>query len=130
MACRGGIELLTNSRVSAIEPGRLTITSPAGDKQQIAFGACCWATGVAIHPLVKHLREQLASQTHFRWVAAAVQVPVCTSSCPLQHAGRESRQIPTRSILHTGIANLNQRAMHTSLPYAGSCSQPKLLLRL
>ena len=64
--CRGGIDLVLNSRVSAIERGRLTITDAAGQEQGIAFGACCWATGVAMHPLVKHLQEQLPSQNHFR----------------------------------------------------------------
>lgn len=35
---------------------------------EIPFGACVWATGVAMHPLIKQLQERLpaGTQTHFR----------------------------------------------------------------
>lgn len=60
---------MLNSRVSAIDEGQLTITDSAGQQQSIPFGACCWATGVALHPLVKHLQQQLPAQGHFRHAA-------------------------------------------------------------
>ncbi|KAK9813760.1 hypothetical protein WJX73_007780 [Symbiochloris irregularis] len=63
---RGGIDLVLNSRVTAIEENRLTIKDAQGQEQNIAFGACVWATGVAIHPLAKHLQQQLPAQSHFR----------------------------------------------------------------
>ena len=57
MACREGIDLVLNSRVASVSRNVVTVVD--GKKNEtcdIPFGACVWATGVAMHPLVKQLQ--------------------------------------------------------------------------
>ncbi|KIY96076.1 NADH dehydrogenase, extrinsic [Monoraphidium neglectum] len=63
--CRG-IDLVLNSRVASVRDGYVTVVNKAGQEQEIKFGACVWATGIAMNPLVKQLQEVLPGQTHFR----------------------------------------------------------------
>lgn len=65
---RNGIELVLNSRVASVNPDGVTLVNKEGEETQLPFGACVWATGIAMHPLVKQLQERLpeGSQTHFR----------------------------------------------------------------
>lgn len=55
-----------NARVSAVEDGAVTVVDKEGNTDEIPFGACVWATGVAMNPLIKQMQEQLPNQTHFR----------------------------------------------------------------
>jgi NADH:ubiquinone reductase (non-electrogenic) len=55
-----------NTRVSSVAEGVVTVVDKAGTKTQIPFGACVWATGVAMNPLVKQIQSKLKGQTHFR----------------------------------------------------------------
>jgi hypothetical protein len=56
---RSGIELVLNSKVEAVEKGSVTVVnSLTGEREQIPFGACVWATGVAMHPLIKQLQVE------------------------------------------------------------------------
>jgi NADH dehydrogenase FAD-containing subunit len=63
---RDGKVQVLNSKVSSVAEGLVTVVDKAGNKTQIPFGACVWATGVAMNPLVKQLQGKLKSQTHFR----------------------------------------------------------------
>lgn len=54
--CRSGIELVLNSKVEAIAAAGVTVVnSITGERECIPYGACVWATGVAMHPLIKQV---------------------------------------------------------------------------
>jgi NADH:ubiquinone reductase (non-electrogenic) len=63
---RAGIESLLGSRVAAVRDGVVCIVGPDKVEYEVPFGACVWATGIAMNPLVKQLQQQLPGQTHFR----------------------------------------------------------------
>ncbi|CAL8468285.1 g7825 [Coccomyxa elongata] len=66
---REGIDLVLNSRVASVDANKVTVVnSQRNETSEIPFGACVWATGVAMHPLIKQLQGKLpeGSQTHFR----------------------------------------------------------------
>ena len=57
LGCRDKIELVLNSRVASVQRGSVTVTNTLTNQtEEIPFGACVWATGVAMHPLVKILQ--------------------------------------------------------------------------
>lgn len=65
--CSAGIDLVLNSRVVGVRDGHVAVVNKAGEEQEIAFGACVWATGIAMNPLVKDLQQAFPeTQTHFR----------------------------------------------------------------
>lgn len=67
MAC-AGIDLVLNSRVVGVRDGHVSVVNKAGEENEIAFGACVWATGIAMNPLVKEIQQAYPEQqTHFRW---------------------------------------------------------------
>ncbi len=53
---RAGIELVLNSKVQAVRKNVVCVSNADGSVREIPFGACVWATGVAMHPLVKQLK--------------------------------------------------------------------------
>jgi hypothetical protein len=55
-----------NSRVTGVEAGSVQVVDRDGNETNLPFGACVWATGVAMNPLVKSLQSSLEGQTHFR----------------------------------------------------------------
>ena len=62
---------MLNSRVASVGRNCVTVVdSRKGETSDIPFGACVWATGVAMHPLVKQL------QVGCSFVLAAPQPPV------------------------------------------------------
>jgi NADH:ubiquinone reductase (non-electrogenic) len=61
-----GIDLVLNSRVASVRDGYVKVASKSGSESEIPFGACVWATGIAMNPLVKQLQEVMPEQTHFR----------------------------------------------------------------
>eukprot|EP00877_Chromochloris_zofingiensis_P004510 jgi/Chrzof1/1405/Cz10g06180.t1 len=63
---RQGIELVLNSRVASVRDKYVAIVNKEGVESEIPFGACVWATGIAMNPLIKQLQEVLPGQTHFR----------------------------------------------------------------
>lgn len=65
---RNHIDLILNTKVKAVQRHSVTVSDASGSERQIPFGACVWATGVAMHPVIKQLQERLpkGSQTHFR----------------------------------------------------------------
>lgn len=65
---RNGIELVLNSRVQSVSYDRVITVDKTGNENEIPFGACVWATGIAMNPLVKDLQAALpeGAQTHFR----------------------------------------------------------------
>lgn len=65
------MEVLINTKVESITPDALTLVKQGGgeeESQTVAYGACVWATGVAMHPLTKHLQEAMpeGTQSHNR----------------------------------------------------------------
>ncbi|PNW69798.1 hypothetical protein CHLRE_19g750547v5 [Chlamydomonas reinhardtii] len=65
---RAGIKLVLNSRVASVEDGVVRVVNKANESVDIKFGACVWATGIAMNPLVRQLQEKLPGQSHFRSV--------------------------------------------------------------
>ena len=65
---RNGIELVLNSRVQSVSYDKVITVDKTGNENEIPFGACVWATGIAMNPLVKDLQAALpeGAQTHFR----------------------------------------------------------------
>lgn len=63
---RAGIKLVLNSRVSSVEDGCVKVVNKANEVTEIKFGACVWATGIAMNPLIRQLQEKLPGQSHFR----------------------------------------------------------------
>lgn len=62
-----GIDLVLNSRVVGVRDGHVSVVNKAGEQSEIAFGACVWATGIAMNPLVKEIQQAFPEQqTHFR----------------------------------------------------------------
>ncbi len=71
VACRNGVEVLINTKVESIDADALTLVSQGKEEkhsQTVAYGACVWATGVAMHPLTQHLQEAMppGTQSHSR----------------------------------------------------------------
>ena len=63
-----GIKLVLNSRVASVGDGVVNVVDKANNASDIKFGACVWATGVAMNPLIKELQGKLPGQNHFRCV--------------------------------------------------------------
>lgn len=53
---RAGIELILNSKVQSVRKNVVCVSNADGSMREIPFGACVWATGVAMHPLVRQLK--------------------------------------------------------------------------
>lgn len=64
---RSGIRLVLNTKVQSVGPNKLTVVGKTGEVRNIDFGTCVWATGIAKHPLIKSLQEDLEGQSHFRY---------------------------------------------------------------
>lgn len=56
------------------------MVNKANETEEIPFGACVWATGVAMNPLIKIMQEKLPGQNHFR---CGLQVTGSVWYCPL-----------------------------------------------
>jgi len=64
---RAGIKLVLNSRVASVSDGIVKVVNKANESEDIPFGACVWATGVAMNPFIKELQTKLGpKQNHFR----------------------------------------------------------------
>ena len=61
-----GIELMLNTCVSGVEDGYVLTKDKAGNTERVPFGACVWATGLAMNPLMRQLQQLLPGQTHPR----------------------------------------------------------------
>ena len=62
-----GIEAVLNARVAAVEQFSVKVVDAQTEQAtDIPFGACVWATGVAMNPLVRQLQEKLPEQANFR----------------------------------------------------------------
>ena len=50
---------MLNSRVASVDANKVTVVnSLRNETSEIPFGACVWATGVAMHPLIKELQAR------------------------------------------------------------------------
>ena len=83
---RAGIDLILNTRVKAVRgegrgKGAVVVEDAEGQVSEIPFSACVWATGIAMHPLVKQLQARLppGSQAHFRSVVTNASLEVVGS---------------------------------------------------
>ena len=47
---------MLNSKVQSVSKNCVSVAGPGGHVVDIPFGACVWATGVAMSPLVKQLQ--------------------------------------------------------------------------
>ena len=85
---RNGVEVLTNTKVESITPDDLTLVKQRDgqrETQTVPYGACVWATGVAMHSLTRHLQEAMpqGSQTHNRYLHF---LPLLTAALSCEHA--------------------------------------------
>lgn len=55
-----------NSRVTRVDSTEVTVVDKDGTETALPFGACVWATGVAMNPLLKALQGRMPEQNHFR----------------------------------------------------------------
>jgi len=55
LVCRNHIDLILNTKVKAVQRHSVTVSDASGAESQIPFGACVWATGVAMHPVIKQV---------------------------------------------------------------------------
>lgn len=52
--------------MKGVAPDAVTVVNKEGNEYEIPFGACVWATGVAMHPVVKLLADKLPAGTQVR----------------------------------------------------------------
>ncbi len=52
---RNHIDLILNTKVKAVQRHSVTVSDASGSESEIPFGACVWATGVAMHPVIKQV---------------------------------------------------------------------------
>ena len=84
VVCRNGIDLILNTKVKAVQRHSVTVSDASGAERDIPFGACVWATGVAMHPVIKQ-----ASILHHSWwsdvcyLAVTVQPSTVVLQCAL-----------------------------------------------
>ena len=50
---------MLNSRVGSVRDGYVKVINKQGDEAELPFGACVWATGIAMNPLIKTLQVRL-----------------------------------------------------------------------
>jgi hypothetical protein len=85
LPCRelpAGIELVLNSRVMSVRDGYVTVANKNKEEYEIPFGACVWATGIAMHPLVQELQAAFPQeQNHFRCRNSRRASDCSTCSC-------------------------------------------------
>lgn len=55
-----------NSRVTRVDSSEVIVVDKEGVETPLPFGACVWATGVAMNPLLKALQGRMPEQNHFR----------------------------------------------------------------
>ena len=72
---RNGIELVLSSRVTGVSESSVSILGKEGAASELRFGACVWATGVAMNPLIKSLQVHILSPSLF--VSCVVPAPAC-----------------------------------------------------
>lgn len=66
--CRNHIDLILNTKVKAVQRHSVTVSDASGAERDIPFGACVWATGVAMHPVIKQAScPVVQSNYHAEW---------------------------------------------------------------
>ena len=69
-----------NSRVQRVDAGSVSVLDKEDNETIINFGACVWATGVAMNPLVRKLQDIMPEQNHFRALLTDEKLRVLGSS--------------------------------------------------
>lgn len=87
-----------NSRVSNVESGCVDIVDKAGVTKSVPFGACVWATGIAMNPLIKTMQASLPDQTHFRSLVTDDQLSVLGSEGSIWALGDASTIAQPRAL--------------------------------
>ena len=52
--------------MASVGDGMVSVINKANETEDIPFGACVWATGIAMNPLVRTMQPLLPGQNHFR----------------------------------------------------------------
>ena len=50
---RNRIQLVLNTKVKSVRRNAVSVVDNSGNEREIEFGACVWATGAAMHPVIK-----------------------------------------------------------------------------
>ncbi|KAK9812482.1 hypothetical protein WJX73_003352 [Symbiochloris irregularis] len=99
---RSGIELVLNSRVQSVAKNKVSVVGPNKEVTDIPFGACVWATGVAMSPLTKQLQGKLPGnlQHHFRSIVTDECLQVKGSEGSIYAIGDAATIEQERAMVH------------------------------
>ncbi|KAK9863618.1 hypothetical protein WJX84_002828 [Apatococcus fuscideae] len=103
---RNGIDLVLNCKVTSISDGSVQITYNDGNKVDIAFGACVWATGVAKNPLVTKLQQRMpeGTQRHFRSILTDEHLRVLGSNGSIYAIGDAATIDQPKARAHAAVS--------------------------
>lgn len=121
-----------NSRVQRVDNGAVSVLDKENNETVINFGACVWATGVAMNPLVKKLQDAMPEQNHFRALLTDEKLRVLGSSGSMWAIG-DASTIATPKALEfadelfeladtDGNGALSLAELRVSLPYFSWCT--------
>ena len=111
---RSGITLVLNSKVDGVGRNSVTIVNNQSSvKEEIPFGACVWATGVAMHPLIKQActrpgtlrlwhRHQLSLLVYNCWLQREAHVQETVVAPCLRVASARGKQCSRPNPYHQG----------------------------
>lgn len=134
-----------NSRVTRVDAGEVTIIDKDGSETALPFGACVWATGVAMNPLIKSLQARMPEQNHFRALLTDDKLRVLGSGDAMWAIGDASTIAAPKALDYAnelfeladtdgnGVLSLSElRVCHPPLPFLQLatvlCATPCVLL--
>lgn len=101
---RDGVRLITNSRVKAIHPDRVTYTVRRDDGTVEEFavpsGFTLWSTGIAMNPFTRRLSEILPNQFHLKALMVDQHLRVKGSPAGSMYALGDAATMDNRLIDH------------------------------
>lgn len=114
---RAGIQLVLNSRVSSVGDGLVNVVNKQNESQEIRFGACVWATGVAMNPLIQTIQTVIPGQNHFRSVLTDDYLRVLGSNGSIFAFGDSSTNFQPKALDHVeelfDLADVNKDSVLT-----------------
>ncbi|TPX31312.1 hypothetical protein SmJEL517_g05336 [Synchytrium microbalum] len=82
---RQNINLLTKTRVVAVEPSALVYkkreADPKAEPEKLPFGICVWATGIGMRDFTRKLHEKIQEQTHSKSLVVDNRLRILGADC-------------------------------------------------
>ena len=121
---RNHIDLILNTKVKAVQRHSVTVSDGAGQEREIPFGACVWATGVAMHPVIKqascalypHQVVPFSPTDHVPLLRSSLCLLLPSSSVPILH--------PSSSVTFTPVKLSALNSHQAQCPVLPSSSVP------